>query len=329
VVAYGDGGIEIGAGRDDCELAASQAGPARSVRVRAGCSSDGWCLTPSPTKANLISIWGAAADAVWAVGESGTMLRWDGSTWGIEPSATSQHLRGVWGTGRDDVWAAGDPQGVLTTIVHRDATAWQAVAAPILRLIGLPLYTGASLDRGTVYIPSTVEGSLLQLSAGNWNYLASHGQSYGCVQLYAMWSSSGPQPDLWAVGPGCALRLQRGLWSAMTPPKDSLTAVWGSGSDDVWAVGNTGTLYRWNGKASSEVSPKPTTQHLRSVAGSGPDDIWAVGYGDTILHYDGQRWTPKRSPTSGRGLILSGVWATSRREAWIVSQTGPILRYQS
>jgi hypothetical protein len=329
VVAYGEGGTEIGAGRDEIELAAGNDALSRSVRVRAGCSGDGWCLSQSPTKANLIGIWGAAADAVWAVGESGTMLRWNGSAWALEPSATVQHLRGVWGTGRDDVWAAGDPQGAVTTIVHRDASAWQAVTAPILRVIGLPLFTGASLDRGTVYVPSTIEGSVLQLSAGLWSYLASHGQNYGCTQLYSMWSSGGAAGDLWAVGGNCALRMQRGLWAAMTPPRDALTAVWGSGTDDVWAVGNTGTIYRYNGKVGSEVTPKPTTQHLRSVSGTAADDIWAVGYGDTILHYDGSRWSQRRSPTSGRGLILSGVWASSRREAWIVSQAGTILRYQS
>jgi hypothetical protein len=162
-----------------------------------------------------------------------------------------------------------------------------------------------------------------------WSYLPSHGQNYGCTQLYGMWSSGGSAGDLWAVGGNCALRLQRGLWAAMPPPRDALTAVWGSGTDDVWAVGNTGTIYRYNGKVGGEVTPKPTTQHLRSISGTAADDIWAVGYGDTILHYDGSRWSQRRSPTSGRGLILSGVWASSRREAWIVSQAGTILRYQS
>lgn len=331
VVAYGEGGVELGAGRDDFELAAGQDAMARTVRVRAGCSGDGVCIAQSPSRANLLGIWGAAADAVWAVGEGGSILRWNGSAWVIEVSATTQALRGVWGTGRDDVWAAGDPQATSPTILHRDAAVWQAITPPSLRFYGVPLLTGTSLDRSTVYIPSTVEGSLIQFVGGVWGFLPSHGQNLGCAQLTAMWSTGGTLGDLWAVGSGCALRQPRGgIWTAMMPPpRDTLNAIWGSGADDVWAAGNTGTLYRWNGKATSEVTPKPTTQHLRGISGTAPDDIWAVGNSDTILHYDGSRWSPKRSPTSGRGLALTGVWASSRREAWIVGATGTILRYQS
>ncbi len=328
VVAYGETGAVIGAGRDDFELAAGAAALSRSVRVRAGCSGDGWCTVPSPSRVNLNSLWGAAADAVWAVGDGGTVLRWNGSDWAIEASSTSQPLRSVFGTGRDDVWAAGDPQGAISTILHRDGASWGAVTAPILRVVGLPLYGGTSPERGSVYIASPIEGSVLQLSAGMWIYLASHGQNYGCSQLNGMWSSGGTGGDMWAVGANCALRMQKGLWSALPPPKDALNAVWGSGSDDVWAVGNNGTIYRWNSKGSSEVVPKPSPQTLRAVAGTASDDIWAVGVADTILHYDGQRWTQLRGPTSGRGLMLSGVWASSRREAWIVGQAGTILRYQ-
>ena len=46
------------------------------------------------------------------------------------------------------------------------------------------------------------------------------------------------------------------------------------------------------------VVDSPTTALLYGVWGSGPDDVFAVGGGGTVLHYDGQRWTPMRSDSS-------------------------------
>jgi len=330
VVAYGEGGTELGAGREQFELSSDPQRIERRVSLRAGCSADGWCLVPAPTSANLISVWGAADDAVWAVGDSGTIVRWNGSAWLSEVSATTANLKGIFGTARDDVWVSGDAQASNVTLLHRDSNVWQPASAPLFRLLGLSLFGGTSVDRSNAYVASSTDASLLQLVSGSWTYLPAHGQDYGCAQVYGMWSLSRSGSDVFAVGATCAMRMRAGAWSALMPlPSNPLVAVWGSSSDDVWAAGNAGTLYRWNGRSSSEVLPRPTTQHLRSVWGSAPDDIWAVGYGDTILHFDGKAWTPKRSPTSGRGLILSGVWARSRSEAWIVSQAGTILRYQS
>ena len=329
VVAYSDTGLELGAGREQFDWVAGQSRVERSVRVRSGCSADGWCLVPSPTKANLISVWGSSADAVFAVGDSGTIVRWNGSEWTPEASGTVANLKGVWGTARDDVWVSGDPLGRGMVVLHRDTASWQAVSAPLFPLLSLSLFGGTSLDRGSVFVSSPTNGTLFQLAAGTWNYLSDHPSSYGCSQLYGMWSTPGPTGDVWAVGTGCVTRLRSGIWSVLSAPTSTLTSVWGSGTDDVWAAGNSGTLYRWNGRSASEVLPRPTAQHLRSIWGSAADDIWAVGYADTILHYDGKTWTSKRSPTAGRGLILSGVWAASRSEAWIVSQAGTILRYQS
>ena len=329
VVAFGEGGVELGAGLEQIDLAAASGRVERSIRVRAGCSADGWCLVPAPTKANLSSIWGAADDAVWAVGDGGTILRWNGSAWLSEVSATAANLKSIWGTARDDVWTGGDPQGALVTLLRRDSNVWQPVSAPLFRLLGLSLSGGTSVDRSNAYVVSPTDGSMLQLAAGSWGYLPTHGSDLGCAQLVGMWGLPGVGSDVWAVGTTCAIRFRGGSWGALPAPTNPLSAVWGSSRDDVWAAGNSGTLYRWTPTGSREVLPRPTTQHLRSVWGSAADDIWAVGAGDTILHFDGKTWTAKRSPTSGRGLTLSGVWVRSRGEAWIVGQAGTILRYQS
>ncbi|MBK6535930.1 MAG: hypothetical protein IPF99_42285 [Deltaproteobacteria bacterium] len=56
----------------------------------------------------LYGVWGAAPNDVWAVGEGGTILHWDGARWSSIPSNTTATLRSVWGASAGDVWAVGD-----------------------------------------------------------------------------------------------------------------------------------------------------------------------------------------------------------------------------
>src|SRR2546427_342955 len=52
----------------------------------------------------LHAIWGDADADVWAVGDSGAIVRFDGATWSSAPSPTSDPLYAIWGTGSSDVW---------------------------------------------------------------------------------------------------------------------------------------------------------------------------------------------------------------------------------
>src|SRR5215831_18736214 len=83
------------------------------------CSADNWCWqNPLPQGNNLSAIWGSEASDVWAVGDSGTILHWDGSAWSSVSSGTTNALRAVWGSGASDVWAVGD----FGTILHWDGS---------------------------------------------------------------------------------------------------------------------------------------------------------------------------------------------------------------
>jgi hypothetical protein len=69
--------------------------------------------------------------------------------------------------------------------------------------------------------------------------------------------------------------------------------VWGSSSEDVLAVGFSGTIRHYDG-----ISWSPgnigTFNALHSIWGNSSGDIFAVGAWGTILHYSGE--TPTWSP---------------------------------
>jgi hypothetical protein len=65
-------------------------------------------------------VWAAGEDDAFAVGDSGTIIRYDGSKWGVMDSGTSEVLTEVWGTSNTDVYAV----GFSGTILHYDGDTW-------------------------------------------------------------------------------------------------------------------------------------------------------------------------------------------------------------
>jgi hypothetical protein len=55
----------------------------------------------------LWSIHGRTATDVYAVGEAGTIVRWDGQQWHAESSSTAEALTDVWASPEGDVFAVG------------------------------------------------------------------------------------------------------------------------------------------------------------------------------------------------------------------------------
>jgi hypothetical protein len=96
-------------------------------------------------------------------------------------------------------------------------------------------------------------------------------------------------------------------------PSLSLTAVWGSAQDDVWAVGAAGRILHFDGQRWQR-SPRVTDSDLTGLHGHSSDDIWAVGE-DVALHWDGHAWTVALSNV---GESLMGVWQAAADDVWMV-----------
>src|SRR5882724_7090372 len=115
---------------EDAETSAPEPSEADAAAVTpAGiCSVDHFCWDqPHPQGNDLHSVWVADATHVFAVGELGTRLAFDGTAWKAFPSpAGSGAFGAVWGSSASDVWAVGD----AGTIEHFDGSAWASSAFP-------------------------------------------------------------------------------------------------------------------------------------------------------------------------------------------------------
>ena len=145
--------------------------------------------------------------------------------------------------------------------------------------------------------------------------LGNRGEPVGQKWLRGVWTSGATAG--WVVGGGgTTLALLNGTaWQAVPTGGVSvnLLDVWGSKVDDVWAVGEAGTILHWRGTMWTLVpngGDGGMSNALRGVWGSGPKDIWAVGTGGAILHYNGAAWL---QVAGGETYSLNDVWGAALR----------------
>jgi hypothetical protein len=68
---------------------------------------------PLPQGNWLYGVWGSSGSDVFAVGDYGTIVHYDGSSWSSMSSGTGNGLDGVWGSSGSDVFAVGDSGTIL------------------------------------------------------------------------------------------------------------------------------------------------------------------------------------------------------------------------
>lgn len=87
----------------------------------------GFCWeNPLPQGNTLFGAFAFGPRAVWAVGEAGTVLFWNGEKSALIDVGTTADLRGVGGSSPSDLYVVGE-QG---TIVHFDGVSWQRETTP-------------------------------------------------------------------------------------------------------------------------------------------------------------------------------------------------------
>jgi hypothetical protein len=111
-----------------------------------------------------------------------------------------------------------------------------------------------------------------------------------------------------------------GQWCQETPPQGTglLAAVSAANVNDVFAVGDGGTILRRHADAWAAMTSN-TTANLRGVWAISPTNVWAAGSAGAIVHYDGTTWSAVTVP--GVTSDLTGVWGSSASDVWIVGET--------
>ena len=122
-------------------------------------------------------------------------------------------------------------------------------------------------------------------------------------------------------------------WVEEEMPEDfdirDLYAIWGSGIDDVFAVGAQGAILHYDGIEWTTMDAN-TDEYFNGVWGSGPEDpVFAVSSGGKIFSYDrNSQRTWQQEETNGNTEWLQGIWG-SGPDYYIAFGNQVILSYDS
>ncbi len=78
----------------------------------------------------LHTAWGTSSSDMYFVGDSGTILHFDGTNWTKMNSGTTTDIHSIWGTGDNNIWACGtdDPNTTITVLLHYNGNSWSVDA---------------------------------------------------------------------------------------------------------------------------------------------------------------------------------------------------------
>lgn len=313
-----------------------------TVTVPLKACSDCWCEYYASEECNdenncaFIDIKGVSENDIWAVGEKGVIMHWDGAVWSRERSNTDYDINSLAIVQKNDIWAVGGtPRHALSGIIlHWDGKKWSSVRETEQILYGIRSITPDSFS--IVGGCGTENGD----AKGGCAYSATLRKDGSLIEdtipqnikvLKSVWRA-GPSGDIFAVGGIGALGtgdpnrqcprspneigrvLQRksateNSWSniPLNLPDQicNLNGAWGSSDKDVWGVGDYGAIIHWNGSFwedhTSRLEAVTHRRNLWQVWGFGPADVWAVG-GSRL------RSDPKKP---GSGIIVHWTDASS------------------
>lgn len=314
----------------------------------------GYCSTvTSPTANALHGVWGSSANEVWAVGDKGTILFYDGARWAPVTSPTTDDLWAVWGdaageafalTGKLQVlsWKRGSPWATLTGYEQSSAPVSVASAGTgaIWAIQGPRVYRiQGTYPTRTVAFEATASFSQIHSSGPNdaWavgaDGMIAHwdGTRWGMVPG---WQSAGSREnyaslrgtsdtDVWALeARGRARRWDGASWGApvATGIDTYSVALWGAAANDYWVGGTAGQLSHWNGSTwqrAPDLAFLTSKPDITVMWGSSATDIWASGVGGFTARYNGSQWSAQQRTGWGRVYTIAGSGPT---DVWMAGE---------
>ena len=277
---------------------------------RRRCSVDGWCWdNPSPAGDHLRAVWGFAAGDVFAAGDGGVILHFDGQVWSSMASPTDDPLMSMWGAAPDDVFAGGR-DGLL----HYDGSTWTRMPDDNWHAALWGFSSGA-------LVSVSPDGALRLSNDGGRSWPIE--DPTGGILLTSVWGSAPNR--LVAVGDfRTAGAFDDNVWTPLAPPpptgasSSGFLDVWGTSAGELFVATDEGVAH-FNGSTWSS-HPSPDRDIVYSIWGWSPSEVVAVG--DVMMERRGSKWTSTATPD---GVRMQSVWGADPDHVVAVGECGTIV----
>ena len=272
---------------------------------RAACGS-AFCYDQAGSRdLGLAAVWGTAADDVFAVGQRGAALHFDGFAWQSIESGTQQDLYGVWGNPEGDIRVVGSGGTLIKLGGGQEAAD---VTQPLRAIWGAAGNDIWAVGGG---------GVVLHYDGSAW----SRGGPDIAAQLYAVWGK-GAQ-DVWVAGErGAVAHWDGSLWTVASsvPTMEHLHAIAGTTADGTVIVGDRGVLLRLD-QGAWTLGKSGTTRSLFGLWGG--DKLWAAGEAGVVLSGSASGL----DGTSVAQTTLYSIWGDGKGTLYAVGDFGLVARF--
>lgn len=295
----------------------------RSCGALGACAAGTLCkFTPAPTGQTLRAVWIVAPSDVWAAGDGGTVIHYDGSAWTSVDSGTPNNLLAIWASGANNVWIGGQK----ATLLHYTGSS---TPTPVGVTGAQPLdeYHGIwGLGLTDIWLAGYDDAR----GAGWWykdglNTWTKMDVLSTTSTLTGLWASSAS--NVYACGQQGSVIHYNGTTSAVSSlSSNSLTAIWGSAPNQIYTMGNNSTLFQY-GTGWADKSPTAKTTNYNSVFGN-ETGTFIVGAAGTFLQ-KGSSASNFSANTSGTSTTLYGVQVGGNGIGWVVGAGGYLAHFDT
>ncbi|MBN1607411.1 MAG: hypothetical protein JW940_12305 [Polyangiaceae bacterium] len=247
-----------------------------------------WEDWESPTDKNLNALWGSAADDIWAVGDEGVLLHFDGEWARVELAEDLPNLRAIHGRSATDVWAVGDGGAVL----RWNGSRWNRIESPTTQ----NLRSVRAVSKDEVWVGGPVGGIL------EWDGTRLRERSISAAPLVIdrLWHSNGgpvwaladyevdctdwEDDEQWGTVATYVLRKERNGWVErfVSAGGTRVATMFGLAEDDIWFLGYEdfegwgSWAYRWDGVDMGRVEARDGEYPIDRMWGTDPEHLWVV-----------------------------------------------------
>jgi hypothetical protein len=267
-----------------------------------------WQTMSCPINQTLNAIWGRSRTDIFAVGNSGVILHFDGNAWRNQSSPVQTDLFAIWGNDTD-IYIVG-ANGV---ILKREYQSWiKMISGTENDLLDIWGITESDL------VAVGKKGTILRNTSGSWYEMASR----TLATLNSVWGTAGP---VYACGSGGKLlQMTDNRWNPVTTQTfNTLNAIWGETDQFFYTVGASGIILKNQSGTWSETI-YDSFVNLNTIWGFSDGKVFAGGYNGTLLFHDVVRpeWTPMNADTQN---TINDLWGTSSQDVYAVGEQGLIL----
>ena len=313
----------------------------------------------SPIKTDFVRVWGRSTTEVWALASGGAgVLGWDGAQWKVRFSSGPPWGRranaddAIRSPSPDERWAFYDvalglggkrwspepperrfgdindlavlPDGTAWAVGDKwtalfwNGTAWEDHSVRTSSILDPKVYLQAVWAAGPRQVwAADSEGHVLQGDGTTWRFVRVGGEE---TRIRDLWGA-GPNA-IWAAGSEGVYFWNGSSWALQHPTKELIQGVSGTHGKNVWAVGEKGQAYRWDGAAWKAV-PTGATDSLRKVSVTG-QEVWALSVSSVVFQWVNGGWRRHELPGAEwtTGLLVRGP-----KDVWVSAGNGSVWRW--